>query len=505
MPNPSRFRPDWPLAALACAFAAWAAWFASLHFHPAIRKIDDGAQYLLIAKSLARGLGFSNVAMPGVPDFLAVPSAFPLLLMPYWWLSPPPEFALHLGIALGMGLGAWAACLCLCRFLPRGEAFLIALAFAASPWFVLLSSTALTESPCVLFLYGGLWLTARDLEKGGKGMEGWLALLCWLVLFRLRINTMPFLVIHLAVLARRGEKVRWLAGAGAALAWLAVERALGHGSAGGYLQHDLGKRFDFGADPLSVAASLALSVGGTLYSLLGAAFGDLMLPFFYELRPMDPLKRLAVLAFSAWALWGLGLFWKRFPAWRPYLLAFLMSWAPFLLQRSVALPRYLYPSFPLLAACLVLPLHVLQDRLRARFRGRWAGIPLPALLLPVLVANQVLETHLNQDFAAIGTERAAYQHIHAFIRTSRTPPDIVLSHRHYHAYLETGRPSLAYPDQWAYARAHGMLTGRERVWIVLPVTPEATGSWDLGPGWRLGASPLAARGNLSLYELDSRP
>lgn len=498
---PLRIRPGALTAILSGLFLPWAAYFASLHFDTTLRKMDDGAQYLLIAKSLAHGMGFSNMAMPGVPDFLNIPSAFPLLLVPYWWFPSPPELAYHLIMAGSMCLGAWLSFLWSARFLPRGQAFLVALAFASSPLFVVHASTLLTEAPYVLLVYAGLWFGARDSERAGKGPEGWLALLCWLILFRLRINTMAFLAIHLLVLMRRGERAKGLTGTVAAAAWLAFEWSRKAQEGGGYLQYDLGSRFALDAGPLEVAATLWRAALANLYSFFGSAFGQLMLPTFYDLRPMDPLKRLAVLGLSAWGLWGLVLFWKRFPAFRPYLLAFIFSWAPFFLQRSVAFTRYMFPSFPVLAACLALPFLSLSSFLPGR-----SGRVLPALattFLLVVMANQALHSLRSHRFAAVVEENLAIQYLHGFIRDAHPPPDVVLSHRHYHAHLETGRPALAYPGQWEYARSRGMFTGRERIWILLPSPPAKSRLWDMGDGWSLEETPLAARGDFSLYEIRS--
>src|SRR5207244_3852509 len=98
-------------------------------FHPGLRKIDDGPQYLLLAKSLSMGRSFSNLAYPGVPDFLTLPSAFPFLLTPYWWFLAPHESPLYLILALAMGLGGWMAGLWLETLLPKPQAWLVAFAF----------------------------------------------------------------------------------------------------------------------------------------------------------------------------------------------------------------------------------------------------------------------------------------------------------------------------------------------------------------------------------------
>jgi hypothetical protein len=447
------------------------------------------------------GLGFSNLAMPGVPDFLALPSAFPLMLTPYWWFPSPPESALYLVLALAMGLGAWMAFLWLERMLPRPQAFLIALAFAANPLFVRLASSVMTESPCILLLYAGLWSSLKDAEEGGNGWKGWLALLCWLILFRLRINTMPFLIVHLAVLARRKRFAPLAAGIALAALWLLLEKTQTPPDSGGYLQYDLGRRFPLHADTLETLVGLAKLYAANLYAFAGSAFGNLVLPWFYSLHPMNSVKRLAMLGLSAWALWGLVLFWKDFPRARPYLAAFLLSWMPVFLQGTWNLVRYMLPAFPLWAACLLLPLRGLERRWGAR-----AGAGAALALLIVVAANQGIRTLLSPRLDGLASERESYRTMHAHIRTADPRPDLVLTINHFYTHLETGLPAVWYPAQWPYARDHGMLADKRRMWAFLRLdSPESARRVDLGGGFRLADVPLASDGSFHLYEIVASP
>jgi hypothetical protein len=230
-----------------------------------------------------------------------------------------------------------------------------------------------------------------------------------------------------------------------------------------------------------------------LYACVGAAFGDLVMPWFYALHPMDRAKRLLVLALSAWTLWGFACFWRRHPSARPYLLAFLLSWAPIFFQASRGLTRYLLPSLPLLLACLVAPLRDL-----APLGARRAGIAALGLLALVLV-NQALASAVYPRIDA--TERASYHEVHAFINAADRKPDLILTVNHFYTHLETGLPALWYPRQWPYAKSHGLAQGK-KVWAVLSLpSPEAAHAVDLGDGWRLGAAPLTASGDMYLFEV----
>lgn len=487
--------PTGRLVLLFAAFAAWAACFTSLDYHAGLRRIDDGSQYLLIAKSLAGGRGFSNLALPGTASFVDLPSAFPLMLVPYWWFLAPHEGALCVAMGIAMALGAWLAFLWMSRILGTVPAYLIALAFAASPFAIRYSTAVMTEAPSVLLIYGGLWLTFRAGEKQGRGWEAWLALLAWLILFRLRLNTFPFLLVHLAVLGRRRQWV--LAGAGAALAalWVGIERLWIEPGSGGYLAYDVTHRAREQADGMHLAWGLARGYAANLYNFLGGVYGYLVLPWAYELRPMDALKRAAVLLVAAWGLWGFYRLWRDCPEVRPYLVAFLLSWAPCFVERSSSLARYFIPSLPLFLACMALPVRSLPRLSESRRAS------LAAALLVAVVANQVLSSLIFRSYRDTLQERKDMAFLMEMIRQAPAPPDLVISYYHWQTYLETGVPSLWYPVQWRDAKARARAREAGRVWALVNDPGEAAAAIGATGEFALAAEPLARAGGLYLYEV----
>ncbi|MEO7424206.1 MAG: twin-arginine translocation signal domain-containing protein [Fibrobacteria bacterium] len=497
-----RLLPDPVLCSLFFLFAAWAAFFISRDFRLGLQKVDDGPQYLLLAKSLLLHHRFINMAMPGVPDFLALPSAFPLMLTLYWKFIAPSELPLYLALAIVMAAGAWMAFLWLQRFLPRWQAFLIALAFTANPLFIVLASSVMTESPCIFLLYSGLWLSFRDLDKQAKGEtgwkrnpEGWLALLAWLILFRLRVNAMPFLILHLASLVSRRQFLKVSAAAVLAALWLWLEKSWSLQDSQGYLHYDVASKFDPHAGVVAIAAKLVKGYASNVFAFATSAFGQLTFPFFSDLYAMDKVKRLAVLGLTAWGLWGLGILWLRHPRCRPYLIAFLFSWLPIFLQRPVSIGRYLLPSSPLFFMCLLLPFPVLA--------GRWGNrntAAAAAILIMSLTVNQALAGADPARWRESRKEGRDFHDLHAFINAAERKPDLILSLYRDYSHLETGLPCIWYPMQWEYALQHGLLEDKRRIWAFeFLASPADAKKIILGGPYRLGDAPVYQSGVFTLY------
>jgi hypothetical protein len=495
----SRLRADPILCLMFLFFAGWAVFFISMDFRPGLQKVDDGPQYLLLAKSLILGRGFSNLAMPGVPDFLVIPSAFPIMLAAYWKFVAPSQMPLYLALAAVMACGAWMAFLWLQGFLPRWQAFFVVLAFAANPIFIVLSSSVMTESPCIFLLYSGLWLSFRDMEKDGKGAEGWegwLALLAWLILFRLRVNATPFLIVHVIMLGARKSWFKVSVAAVLAALWLWMEKRWSLPESQGYLHYDLANKLGPHRDMWAMAWNLTRGYASNVYVFASSAFGRLAFPFLYGLHSMDKSKRLAILALTAWGLWGLGILWMRYPKCRPYLIAFLFSWLPIFLQRPASIDRYMLPSLPLLFTCLLLPFTVIAIRSGTRAAGAVA-----TFLILALVADQSLAGTQAGRWEEERKEGRDYRDVHDFINAANPKPDLLLSPRHYYSHLETGLPSIWYPVQMPYALEHNLLKDK-RVWAFLFLdSPGDAKDFNSGGRYRLGDAPLYSSGIFYVYEV----
>ena len=73
------------LGVAALAFLAYYYWLGITSF-PA--HVHDDVIYLTVAKSLATGIGYRDLYLPGVPPHVSYPPIYPLSLVPVWWLWP---------------------------------------------------------------------------------------------------------------------------------------------------------------------------------------------------------------------------------------------------------------------------------------------------------------------------------------------------------------------------------------------------------------------------------
>jgi hypothetical protein len=410
-------------------------------------------------------------------------------------------------MAFVMSAGAWLAFLWLRTFLPRVQAFLAVLAFAASMQFVVLSTSVMSEAPTVFFLYLGLVAFFKDLRNGHRGAAGWIALLSWMVLFRMRINTSPFFVMYMILLLLRRDFRKAAVGAALAGTWIALEHYWARHlvEPGGYVRYGIGLDYRFADHPLLSSLQIARNYLKHLYSYVGSVFGSEMLPWFYYTYPMDRAKRLVVLGLSAWCLCGFAVFWRREPRYRPVMIAFLLMWAPiFIYWRTLF--RYMMPSLPFLIAAMCVALDALVVRVRplaGRFEaGKIASWAVAGFLVVVVVNQAFFSSQFKTRWDYWSEERISYRNVHAFIRNAIPRPDMVVAIHNYQAYRESGVPSVDWDFQWEYLRSHGMAEGK-RVWgfFVVP-GPGAERKVDLGEGWCLGEKPLLQEDLYhSLYEM----
>src|SRR5579859_900151 len=154
----------------ACSFIVWAYWTA-LHA-PSVGMFHDDGIYVVTAKALDTGHGYSIISLPGEIAQTKYPILFPALLAVVWKLAP--EFPRNLfwlklvPFACTLMWGALA-----CRFFREetGSApVAIALTgwMAVAPWVLFLGTALLSETLFAALVTGALVLVGR-LERGAAG------------------------------------------------------------------------------------------------------------------------------------------------------------------------------------------------------------------------------------------------------------------------------------------------------------------------------------------------
>ncbi len=421
----------------------WCALFVSIGFRPDMPSHHDSGVYMVFAKNLAEGKGYQDPASP-VPNtgMIRVPSAFPILLAPYWrvlhphleWLKVFHAALLSCGVALAF---AW-----LQRYLSFLPALFLSMAIGSSTAFVTIANSLLTEALFFPLLYGGMLLESRtrEVEDGRrKTVHSWLSLVCWVIVARTRVIGILFLSAFLVTRAKKKQWVPVLCGIFLFTSWYMWERVLGGNlSPHEYTDGLLNRKFPVLVDPMQGFTMLWNNCSHNLWSYTGSMHAKTLFPYFYDLVAMNPFKRLLVLSVFAWSMVGAVLLWKRHSELRPWLLAGLLSLVPtFLFFIPEDLIRYMFPYFPFFLLTLVFPIQELAPVLSFR-RTHYASLGVSVLLL-LSQAAHTPKAHLY----LYREEQDNFLKLHDHIRTMEKQPKLLLSPDRYYSYLKTGLPALA--------------------------------------------------------------
>lgn len=215
---------------------------------------DDGV-YLVGAKSLATGLGYRFLQLPGAPPAVHFPPAWPALLAVIWKVSPAfPRNVVILKLVNPLLLGAGAAFACWYGTrrlnVPPIAAAAAAVVFAAALPVMVIAGVLFSEPLFFLALLFALVLADRAVDRGGwrLALQAGLAAGAVALVRSVGVTLVPALIAALLLARRRREAGVAALGAAAVLApwqlWVAVhlhELAPAYrGSYGPYLDWVLG-------------------------------------------------------------------------------------------------------------------------------------------------------------------------------------------------------------------------------------------------------------------------
>lgn len=268
---------------------------------------DDGV-YLIGAKSLATGMGYRFLHLPGAPAAVHFPPAWPALLAVIWKLTPafPANVvALKLVNPLLLGVGAAAVCAYSTRRLnvPPLVAAVTAVVFAAALPVMVVAGVLFSEPLFFVVLLAALVLADRAVDGGGwrRALQAGLVAGLLALVRSVGVALVAALVCALLIGRRRREAVIAAAGAGVMIApwqlWVAVHaHELAppfRGSYGPYLDWVLGMYRERGAAFVFVMARMNLLA---LMRSLGVSF------FPFGPRGIRPLLVTLVLVVAAIAV-----------------------------------------------------------------------------------------------------------------------------------------------------------------------------------------------------------
>jgi hypothetical protein len=439
--------------------AAWSTLFISLDFSTDIPYRHDDANYLALAKGFSQGTGYLNIALPYSESMTTDPSAFPLLLTAYWRFIFPHVVVLKILLALLLVSGVLLSFLWLRHIIPATEAFLIALAFSSMPMFVLIGNSILSEILFVPVLYAGFFLGGTVYRGNSSKSLGWLALLCFVLLARIRVVGLCFFGVHIVFLLWKKDRVKACAGIVLLALWIFLERLCTPAQAAndGY-GHAFINNFPLLTNTGAAVSLLVHTYRHNIWSFAGSMYANILFPWFYSFVAMNPVKRLVVLSLFVNGCVGFFLLWKSKPWMRPILAATILSLIPVFSWRTGTMFRYLFPFFPLLALVSVVPiLELVPKRLSRPARS------MPLLFLVCMVGNQAIASLSTGTFDPYLYGRKEFKLVHDFVNRQQQRPDIILSEHNFYTYLTTGVRSLD-ESSFETARACSSLTAAHTIW-----------------------------------------
>ena len=265
---------------------------------------DDGV-YLIIAKSLATGMGYRFLDLPGAPPAVHYPPGWPALLAVIWKFSPAfPDNVVVLKLVnpLLLALGAGLVCVYAVRRLnvPPLAAMAAAVVFAAALPEIVIAGVLFSEPFFFVVLIAALVLADRAVDHGGwrAALAAGVAAGAVTLVRSVGIALVPALALALLIARRRRESAVAVAGAVATLApwqlWIARHAhdlpAAYRGNYGPYLDWVLGMYRERGPAFAAVLARMNLLT-------LMRSFGIALFPFGpREIRPLLVTLMLVVTA-----------------------------------------------------------------------------------------------------------------------------------------------------------------------------------------------------------------
>lgn len=392
------------------ALLAIALIFGALIFVPKMELWGDNAEFIILARSIVKGLWMRHINQPDAPVSHRYPFGFPLLLAPIEWALPGNLLAMKRFILILFSLSIPVVYLVMRQYASPVVAMAISLLTMGNPILSMFSHQTMSEVPYLLLSLTALWLSRRSEEEAGlsRNYSFWggvaitIAATCVRIIgVSLFFGTLAFFLI----------KKAWKKAAALAVAYtvaiLLLQLTTGEVIGTTYIGQ-------LGVDPTRLeigTESLAGLAGRQIQNLRLHAFWNLpmvvygspkSLPFLWRPKAFGgiPLCALPLLALFAIGF-GSGLFGGSLPA--LYLLCYagiLLSW-----PTIWAVPRLLAPVVPLIFLFLAMGVAITLRQLgqRAGLLGRegakWLGGSMFALALAAGLSGTYFRTVEDLEYS----------------------------------------------------------------------------------------------------------
>ncbi|MFI5233094.1 MAG: hypothetical protein ACHQSE_11365 [Gemmatimonadales bacterium] len=411
---------------------------------------DDGV-YLIGAKSLATGMGYRFLHLPGAPAAVHFPPGWPALLAVIWKLGPAfPDNVVLLKLVnpLLLAIGAALACRYGIRRLrlPPVAAAIAAVVFAAALPLMVIAGVLFSEPFFFVALLVALALADRAVDVGGwkAALAAGVAAGLVALVRSAGVVLVPAVVVALIIAQWRREAAVAAAGAAAVLApwqiWIALHAhdlaAAYRGSYGPYLDWVLGMYRDRGPAFVLVMARMNLLA-------LMRSLGIALFPFGpREIRPL--LVTLVLLVAAVGAL--------RARRRARTALLFVLFYCAVVFAWPYAPDRFIWGIWPLLG--ILLASGAVECWRIATERGAPGGVRLTGALTCAIgvwaiaghAAYSVRGASRHWWDSAARTNADALLPVAAWINANTSPHDVIAVDGEPFIYLHTGRTVVPVHD-----------------------------------------------------------
>jgi hypothetical protein len=467
-----------------------------------VGAFTDDATYIVLARSLAHGVGYTLSNFPQPIRETTFPPGYPLLLAPLVYLWPnsfvPLKLLSLLATVASIAL-LWQIAVEFLR-LRRVTAWVVTLLFAVHPWVIGAASMVMSEAVYTCLTLITIWLIWRY-EKANKSIALWAMCVAVMLVLTAIVRTIGLALtvaafLYLGVVQRKFRHLMVLIAAWI-LAYVPVFVFNRNGGGGvlspGYVNQTIG----------ASAEMLKLEQMATnLWSYLSDLLPSLILPL---PRLALALQILVASVIMLLLLAGIQRFsrqgWLLIVYLGVYALGVLSFWNP---ATGNAQTRFLLPVVPLILLLVMAGLEVTQQWLLkivplARHFNHRAASP----YVIVLIAFVMGAIYMGRDVQAIF--RPAYKYMTdlsigtSYISQHSNSDAIVACQDPIPMYLYADRKTIYYPSTSSQSFSQGIMEGKANFVIVAPrLAPKR--SQDLDAGARDVALP-AIQSRSDMYRL----
>lgn len=425
---------------------------------------EDGAAYLLLAKSLWSGGGYRSIWLEGSPVHIHFPPLIPFMLVPFWGVFGMSLWPAHFFMALWYIFGGWLGYRFLRRRLPPHVAAIWTVFVISSPLYLEGVGSVNSEYPYTALSLAALLLLEEKEDISARIFIGVFALFA-LSFYARTIGFVMFPSLVALLLVKRGGtgRFKWVAGAIAAAAlailpWSLWTRARPGGST--YISEFFIKNPYAELPMMADAGEMARRFGSNIWYYAGEIASLLTFELMKVRAMSSALFILVTLPMVAVILIG---WWRWLTVKRSAAPIYLFLYFGPLMLWYWQYTRFLFPVLILAGICFCDGLIAVGEKVFGK-ESRPRIERCLALIAAVLILGNVagIVRHWRQP---VPREIANFYAIHEPLKAAASPNDIVVSRNAAVTSLVTGLKARAFAGQMTPGIALTVINGA--TWVIV--------------------------------------